>query len=45
MSRWLLSCHAPDQPLAERVKAAIERKDSASRVFLARLRISKADLP
>ena len=35
MPRWFLSYHSPDQPLAERVKAAIERKDSASRVFFA----------
>jgi formylglycine-generating enzyme required for sulfatase activity len=35
MRRWFLSYHSPDQPLAERLKAAIERKDSASRVFFA----------
>jgi formylglycine-generating enzyme required for sulfatase activity len=35
MSRWFLSYHSPDQALAERLKAAIERKDSASRVFFA----------
>ncbi len=35
MSRWFLSYHTPDQALAERLKAAIERKDSASRVFFA----------
>ena len=35
MRRWFLSYHAPDQGLAERLKSAIERKDSASRVFFA----------
>jgi TIR domain len=35
MSRWFLSYHSPDHPLAERLKSAIERKDSASRVFFA----------
>jgi formylglycine-generating enzyme required for sulfatase activity len=35
MSRWFLSYHSPDQQLAERVKAAIERKDLSSRVFFA----------
>src|ERR1700730_564498 len=35
MQRWFLSYHSPDQMLAERLKAAIERKDSASRVFFA----------
>ena len=35
MPRWFLSYHSPDQALAERLKAAIERKDSASRVFFA----------
>jgi formylglycine-generating enzyme required for sulfatase activity len=33
--RWFLSYHSPDQALAERFKTAIERKDSASRVFFA----------
>ena len=33
--RWFLSYHTPDQALAERLKAAIERKDPASRVFFA----------
>ena len=28
MPRWFLSYHSPDQALAERLKAAIERKDS-----------------
>jgi hypothetical protein len=35
MQRWFLSYHSPDQALAERLKAAIERKDSTSRVFFA----------
>jgi hypothetical protein len=35
MQRWFLSYHSPDQALAERLKAAIERKDPASRVFFA----------
>jgi formylglycine-generating enzyme required for sulfatase activity len=39
MPRWFLSYHSPDQTLAERVKAAIERKDPASRVFFAPLHI------
>jgi hypothetical protein len=33
--RWFLSYHSPDQALAERLKAAIECKDSGSRVFFA----------
>jgi formylglycine-generating enzyme required for sulfatase activity len=33
--RWFLSYHSPDQALAERVKAAIERKDPTCRVFFA----------
>jgi hypothetical protein len=33
--RWFLSYHSPDQTLAERLKAAIERIDSKSRVFFA----------
>jgi formylglycine-generating enzyme required for sulfatase activity len=33
--RWFLSYHTPDQAMAERLKAAIERKDAASRVFFA----------
>ena len=32
MRRWFLSYHSPDQALAERLKAAIERKDAAARV-------------
>ena len=35
MPRWFLSYHSPDQPLAERLKGAIERKDPASSVFFA----------
>src|SRR6516225_4567931 len=35
MQRWFLSYHSPDQPLAERLKAAIERKDLSARVFFA----------
>ena len=28
MRRWFLSYHSPEQALAERLKAAIERKDA-----------------
>ena len=35
MPGWFLSYHSPDQPLAERLKAAIERKDAALSVFFA----------
>jgi hypothetical protein len=35
MPRWFLSYHSPDQALAERLKAAVERKDTGSRVFFA----------
>ena len=35
MKRWFLSYHTPDRALAERLKAAIERKDAASSVFFA----------
>ena len=35
MQRWFLSYHSPDQALAERLKAAIERKDPTSRLFFA----------
>jgi formylglycine-generating enzyme required for sulfatase activity len=35
MRRWFLSYHSPDQALAERLKAAIERKDTGSHVFFA----------
>src|SRR6516165_1928189 len=35
MQRWFLSYHSPDQALAERLKAALERKSTGSRVFFA----------
>jgi formylglycine-generating enzyme required for sulfatase activity len=35
MQRWFLSYHSPDQALAERLKAAIESKDSGSHVYFA----------
>jgi hypothetical protein len=35
MRRWFLSYHSPDQALAERLKAAIERKDANASVFFA----------
>jgi formylglycine-generating enzyme required for sulfatase activity len=35
MRRWFLSYHTPDEALAERLKAAIERKDPSSHVFFA----------
>jgi hypothetical protein len=35
MRRWFLSYHSPDQNLAERLKASIERKDPISQVFFA----------
>src|SRR6202011_5662736 len=35
MRHWFLSYHSPDQALAERLKAAIEQKDSTSAVFFA----------
>jgi len=35
MPRWFLSYHTPDHPLADRLKAAIERKDATSSVFFA----------
>ena len=35
MPNWFLSYHTPDRTLAERLKAAIERKDPASSVFFA----------
>jgi formylglycine-generating enzyme required for sulfatase activity len=35
MPRWFLSYHSPDHSLAEQLKTAIERKDSASHVFFA----------
>jgi hypothetical protein len=37
MPRWFLSYHSPDQALAARLKAAIEHRDSASRVFFSPL--------
>jgi hypothetical protein len=35
MRRWFLSYHSPDRALAERLKAALERKDTDARVFFA----------
>src|SRR6266404_362387 len=35
MRRWFLSYHSPDQALAERFKAALERKDTDAHVFFA----------
>src|SRR5262245_29640144 len=35
MRRWFLSYHAPDQALAERLKAALQRKDTDAQVFFA----------
>src|SRR5215831_7440072 len=35
MRRWFLSYHSPDQALAERLKAALERKDRDACVFFA----------
>jgi formylglycine-generating enzyme required for sulfatase activity len=35
MRRWFLSYHSPDEALAERLKAALERRDRDSRVFFA----------
>jgi hypothetical protein len=35
MRRWFLSYHSPDEALAERLKAAIERKDEGASVFFA----------
>jgi formylglycine-generating enzyme required for sulfatase activity len=35
MPRWFLSYHSPDQALAERFKAALERKDTDAHVFFA----------
>jgi hypothetical protein len=35
MRRWFLSYHSPDEALAERLKAGLERKDRDSRVFFA----------
>src|SRR5262249_51560079 len=39
MRRWFLSYHSPDQALAERLKAAIERHDPEPRVFFAPARL------
>jgi hypothetical protein len=35
MRRWFLSYHSPDQALAERLKAALERKDTGAQLFFA----------
>jgi hypothetical protein len=35
MRRWFLSYHSPDQALAERLKAALEQKDTGVHVFFA----------
>src|SRR5262249_22408052 len=35
MRRWFISYHSPDRALAERLKAALERKDTEARVFFA----------
>ena len=35
MRHWFLSYHSPDQALAERLKAALERKDTDAHVFFA----------
>jgi len=35
MQRWFLSYHSPDQALAERLKAALERKSTGACVFFA----------
>jgi formylglycine-generating enzyme required for sulfatase activity len=35
MRRWFLSYHSPDHALAERLKAALERKSADARVFFA----------
>ena len=35
MRRWFLSYHSPDEAVAERRKAAIERKDESAIVFFA----------
>ena len=35
MRRWFLSYHSPDRQLGERLKAALERKDTDSSVFFA----------
>jgi len=43
MRRWFLSYHSPDQALAERLKAALERKDKKARVFFAPSRLRAGD--
>ena len=35
MRRWFLSYHSPDQSLAERLKVALEQKDTGAHVFFA----------
>jgi Xaa-Pro aminopeptidase len=35
MRRWFLSYHSPDQALAERLKAALERKGTDATIFFA----------
>ena len=35
MRRWFLSYHSPDQALAQRLKATLERKDTDAHVFFA----------
>jgi formylglycine-generating enzyme required for sulfatase activity len=35
MQRWFLSYHSPDQALAERLKAALERRSADAQVFFA----------
>src|SRR6266545_547878 len=35
MRRWFLSYHSPDQALAQRLKATLERKDTGAHVFFA----------
>jgi hypothetical protein len=35
MRRWFLSYHSPEQTFAERLKAAMERKDDSAIVFFA----------
>jgi hypothetical protein len=35
MRRWFLSYHSPDEPLAQALKLAIERKDAGAQVFFA----------
>jgi len=35
MRRWFLSYHSPDRALAERLKTALERKDTGANIFFA----------